>query len=108
VNRKDVTMAIKFQKSDKPIKIEGAHDMPPMPAALGSMLFNKTGSWRNVRPVIDYDKCIKCFICWKFCPEPAIKIVDEKPVIDYDYCKGCLMCVEECPKDAINEELEGK
>ncbi|OPX25541.1 MAG: 2-ketoisovalerate ferredoxin oxidoreductase, partial [Candidatus Cloacimonas sp. 4484_140] len=50
----------------------------------------------------------KCFICWKICPEPAIKIVDELPVIDYDYCKGCLMCAEECPKDAIDFEKEGK
>jgi len=101
-------MVIKFQNNDKTVRITGAKDMPPMPAALGSMRQNKTGSWRNVRPVIDYDKCIKCFICWKFCPEPAIKIVDELPVIDYDYCKGCLMCAEECPKDAIGFEKEGK
>jgi 2-oxoacid:acceptor oxidoreductase delta subunit (pyruvate/2-ketoisovalerate family) len=101
-------MVIKFQKNDKPVIITGAKDMPPMGASLGSMLQNKTGSWRNVRPIIDYEKCIKCFICWKICPEPAIDLKDELPVINYDYCKGCLMCMEECPKDAISYEKEGK
>lgn len=101
-------MVIKFRKDGKPVKISGAKDMPPMPASLGMMTHNKTGSWRNVRPVINYEKCINCFICWKFCPEPAIEIKDEKPVIDYDYCKGCLMCAEECPTNAIDTEAEGK
>jgi len=49
--------------TDKP---EEKKDMPPMPASLGMMTHNKTGSWRNVRPVINYEKCINCFICWKF------------------------------------------
>jgi len=101
-------MAIKFRKDGKEIKIIGEKDMPPMTASLGLMTWNKTGAWRSVRPVIDYDKCINCFICWKFCPEPAIDIIDGKPVINYDYCKGCMMCAEECPKDAINMEVEGK
>jgi 2-oxoisovalerate ferredoxin oxidoreductase delta subunit len=101
-------MVIKFHKDGKPVEITGAKDMPPMPASLGMMTHNKTGSWRNVKPVINYEKCINCFICWKFCPEPAIKIIDERPVINYDYCKGCLMCAEECPTNAIDTEMEGK
>jgi len=67
---------------------------------------NKTGLWRTVKPVIDYAKCknrgLKCGICRKFCPEPAI-LVDEngKVTIDYDHCKGCGVCSEECPLKAI-------
>lgn len=102
-------MVKKFRKDGKPVKITGAKDMPPMAASMGLMTHNKTGSWRNVRPVIDYDKCIECMVCWKFCPGPAIKIEDEKPVVNYDFCKGCMICEEECPVNAINmEEEEGK
>ncbi|MGZ5555974.1 MAG: 4Fe-4S binding protein, partial [Candidatus Aminicenantales bacterium] len=53
------------------------------------------------RPEIDLGKCIKCGICWKFCPEPSIDVVDEWPVVDYDYCKGCGICAEECPAKCI-------
>lgn len=63
--------------------------------------------------MIDQDKCIRCRICWTYCPEPAIRELD-KPYtsksgrtyrvtyeIDYDYCKGCGICAEECPVKAI-------
>ncbi len=62
----------------------------------------KTGNWRVEKPVIDYEKCIKCLICWLYCPEPAILRVGDGVKIDYDYCKGCGICAEECPKDAIS------
>jgi len=82
------------------IKIRGACDMPPMAKSLGPMSWNKTGSWRNATPVIDYEKCTSCMICWKFCPDCAVSCEDP-PRIDYDYCKGCGVCVEECPAGAI-------
>lgn len=94
--------------SDKKIVYKRAQDIPLNAMSVDSMLFNKTGAWRNVRPVIDYDKCIKCMICWKFCPDISIYIEDEKPVIDYDYCKGCGICVTECPKDCISLVEEGR
>ncbi len=67
---------------------------------------NKTGLWRTVKPVINYGKCknrgLKCGICRKFCPEPAILIEEDgKVTIDYDHCKGCGICSEECPLKAI-------
>jgi len=74
---------------------------------VGSTKKNKTGKWRNFRPVVT-DKCTGCGICVQFCPEGAIKIVNKKAVIDYDYCKGCLICVNECPIKAITTEKEKK
>jgi 2-oxoacid:acceptor oxidoreductase delta subunit (pyruvate/2-ketoisovalerate family) len=53
---------------------------------------------------LDPEKCNKCYICWKFCPEAAFEVDEERkevPIIDYDHCKGCAICAEECPKDAI-------
>jgi 2-oxoacid:acceptor oxidoreductase delta subunit (pyruvate/2-ketoisovalerate family) len=94
------------KKTAKKIEFKGESDMPPMAMSLGLMDWNKTGSWRNLRPVIDYEKCIRCMICWKFCPDACIHIEDDKPVIDYQYCKGCVICAVECPKDAISVEKE--
>ncbi len=97
-------------KDEKKIIFKSVDDLPPMAMSLGTMWVNKTASWRNLRPIIDYDKCIDCMICWKYCPEPAIYLrdPDERVAVDYDYCKGCLICVEECPVDAIYTEEEGK
>ncbi len=90
----------------------------------GNSVENKTGSWRVFKPIIHYEKCIRCFICWQYCPEPAIykkdgseypakndaikKRITEVPVIDYDYCKGCGICYEECPVNAIEFVKEEK
>ncbi len=65
----------------------------------------KTGTWRVVKPVFDNSKCIKCRLCWLYCPENVIDIVEKEDAfieIDYDYCKGCGVCAEVCPKKAIN------
>lgn len=81
-------------------------DLPTTPTTTVSSEANKTGAWRTFRPIIDLEKCISCWICWKFCPDVSIKIVDDKPVVDYDHCKGCGICANECPKDAIDMEKE--
>jgi 2-oxoacid:acceptor oxidoreductase delta subunit (pyruvate/2-ketoisovalerate family) len=90
------------------VKITGAKDMPPMAASLGKMLYNLTGSWRNIRPVVIPEKCTACSLCWKFCPDFCINIDGDFPVIDYDYCKGCGVCAQECPSEAIVMEEESK
>lgn len=62
----------------------------------------RTGLWRILRPVIDYERCNHCWwVCSEFCPDSAIKVVDGRPEIDYDHCKGCLICVAQCPPHAI-------
>jgi pyruvate ferredoxin oxidoreductase gamma subunit len=62
----------------------------------------RTGLWRLMRPVIDYERCNRCWwICSEFCPDSAIKVIEGKPVIDYDHCKGCMICVAQCPPHAI-------
>jgi len=62
----------------------------------------KTGDWRSQRPIFDKEKCVKCGICAKFCPEPCIVADDEGYfAADLYWCKGCGICAHECPKDAI-------
>ncbi|UCD83360.1 MAG: 4Fe-4S binding protein [Deltaproteobacteria bacterium] len=62
----------------------------------------RTGDWRSQRPVWDRSKCIKCGLCYLFCPEPAVK-EDAEGYFDNDlyYCKGCGVCVRECWTGAI-------
>ncbi len=99
---------MKYKKEGHYIKFESIEDMPPMAVSFASTLYNKTGSWRSELPIIDYDKCILCMLCWKFCPDAAIDIIDDKPVINYDYCKGCGICAEECPKEGALYMVEEK
>ena len=63
----------------------------------------KTGLWRTMRPIIEYERCNRCWwVCSEFCPDGAIKVNKEGyPEIDYDHCKGCLVCVAQCPPHAI-------
>ena len=65
----------------------------------------KTGIWRVKKPVIDESKCIRCLLCWVYCPDMAvIRLEDDHGKIDYDYCKGCGICVSVCPVKAIRME----
>ena len=79
----------------------------PMEGAAG-----RTGDWRTYYPVVDPEKCIKCNICWKYCPDsaiyPADREKDQAISYDYEYCKGCGICAEECPKQAITMKVEGE
>ncbi len=63
----------------------------------------RTGLWRTMRPVINYDNCSGCaWICSTYCPDGAINVrTDGYPEIDYEHCKGCLICVAQCPPHAI-------
>lgn len=52
--------------------------------------------------------CNFCDNCWIFCPDVAIKRMEDEYEVDYDYCKGCLVCVIECPRNCISTREEGK
>ena len=68
-----------------------------------------TGSWRVMKPVIHEDKCVKCGMCWLYCPDNVIEwIPGEMPRIDYTYCKGCGLCFSVCPRNAIEMVIEGE
>ena len=71
----------------------------------GSSVKNKTGAWRTLKPVRDKAKCIKCGLCWVFCPDSAKKKDFET---NYDYCKGCGLCAQVCPVKAIKMIKEKK
>jgi len=75
----------------------------------GSTLNLKTGAWRSMRPVVNFERCIGCGTCWSYCPEGCIRKRDDgKFEADLEYCKGCGICAEECPVKAITMVMEEK
>ncbi len=77
-----------------------------------TLKLDKSG-WRVEKPVINQDACIRCRLCWIYCPDSAIIETEEEYVsskgkkynktykINYNLCKGCGICSEECPVNAI-------
>lgn len=62
----------------------------------------RTGDWKSQHTEFDYKKCIKCGLCYIFCPEGCIEPAEDGyyKANDY-YCKGCGICAKECPKNVI-------
>jgi pyruvate ferredoxin oxidoreductase gamma subunit len=85
---------------------------PPSQAApsiysLANSPARQTGNWRQFRPVLQPERCSRCWICFVRCPEAAISLdAQDYPVVDYDVCKGCLLCAHECPTQAFRVEKE--
>ena len=93
----DVRGLVLSYKIEEPQTLFIAPLSKPAPGAVG-----ETGTWRNEKPVINEEKCVKCLLCWLYCPEDAIlRREDDMVYIVYDYCKGCGICSKVCPVDAI-------
>ena len=68
----------------------------------GSARQYQTGDWKSERPIVDKSKCIKCGLCFIFCPEGCIQETAEGYFeADLFYCKGCGICARECWPKAI-------
>lgn len=85
------------------LPFEDAHISAPHIHAAATSVEVRTGLWRTMRPVIDYEHCNRCtWVCSTLCPDSAISVdAQGAPRIDYDHCKGCLVCVVVCPPHAI-------
>ena len=67
----------------------------------------KTGDWRSMRPTVDKSRCIRCGVCYLFCPDMAIhKTAEGYFEADLYYCKGCGICAQECFTRCIDMAAE--
>jgi pyruvate ferredoxin oxidoreductase delta subunit len=60
----------------------------------------KKWSSRTKRPVVNFDTCIKCTLCWLHCPDECFDWTPEGVYdINYESCCGCGVCEAVCPVD---------
>ena len=76
-------------------------DITPAPVKQQELFI--TSNWRIVRPVIDHEKCTRCFSCYISCPDScwSFNEKEEKMEWNWKFCKGCQICINECPADAL-------
>ena len=62
-----------------------------------SAVFKKY-STRSMRPVINFETCIKCTLCWLQCPDTCFDVTpDGLYDANMDSCCGCGVCEAVCP-----------
>jgi pyruvate ferredoxin oxidoreductase delta subunit len=58
----------------------------------------KRGTTKTMRPVVRFDLCTKCTLCWLECPDECFDPTSDGLYdIAYEYCVGCGKCAEVCP-----------
>jgi len=59
------------------------------------------------KPVVDFDRCVKCGLCMELC---RFKAIDEEVNIQEELCEGCGLCALACPQKAIKmvDEINGR
>ena len=79
-------------------------DLCPIATKMNPML---PGDWRSMKPVVDRAKCVKCAVCWLYCPVQCVVEKADWFDINLATCKGCGICATECPQRAITMVGEG-
>jgi len=58
----------------------------------------KKFSTRTMRPVVNFDTCIKCTLCWLHCPDSCFDVTpDGLYDANMEACCGCGVCEAVCP-----------
>jgi len=58
----------------------------------------KRGTTKTERPVVRFDLCIKCTLCWLDCPDECFDPTDDGLYdIHFEFCTGCHKCAAVCP-----------
>jgi pyruvate ferredoxin oxidoreductase delta subunit len=56
------------------------------------------GTTKTERPVVRFDLCIKCTLCWLDCPDECFDPTEDGLFdVNYEVCVGCHKCAEVCP-----------
>jgi len=94
-----------YLRNKNPLSFE---EVPDTTAYEAGFLVSKNAGWRNIRPVLDFEKCKNCLQCYLYCPDGVISKDKERACvkIDYDFCKGCGICAKICKFQATKMEAE--
>ena len=78
-----------------------------IPAIAAGHHIPERGSWRILKPVIDLKQCIRCRLCWLYCPDTAMGLnKNDYPYSDPRICQGCGVCANVCPVKCIKMERD--
>ena len=84
-----------LSESYDPINSNAAGDTSYQPTR--NAVFKKF-STRSMRPVINFDTCIKCTLCWLQCPDTCFDVTpDGLYDANMEACCGCAVCEAVCP-----------
>ena len=91
-----------WNEFDEGIVVKAAPNLFKLgPRGLGRNPDYKRGTSKTQRPVVRFDICTKCTLCWYECPDECFDPTpDGLYDVNYDYCTGCGRCAEVCP---VNE-----
>lgn len=96
-------LAVKLAKTQKILLVDADVDCPNDHIIL-SLKLKKEKEIFQVKPVWNFDKCIKCGKCSTVCRANAILFVkDRYPIFVEDLCNGCTACTLVCPTRAISK-----
>ena len=65
---------------------------------------------RTMRPVVDFDTCVKCNLCWISCPDSCFDVMPDATFdANMEACCGCGVCEAVCPVEncitMVNESV---
>jgi pyruvate ferredoxin oxidoreductase delta subunit len=64
----------------------------------------KKFSTRTMRPVVDFDTCVKCTLCWLQCPDGCFDVTPDMTYdLNADACCGCGVCAADGCITMVNE-----
>src|SRR5947207_1810521 len=69
---------------------------------------------RTMRPVVNFDTCVKCTLCWIQCPDSCFDVMPDGPYdANMEACCGCGVCeavspVENCIAMVSEEDFDAR
>jgi uncharacterized protein (DUF362 family)/Pyruvate/2-oxoacid:ferredoxin oxidoreductase delta subunit len=69
---------------------------------LPKFISKRLNRFMKAKPCFNHKACKGCGVCAKSCPPKAIVMKDGKPIVDLDKCIRCFCCHELCDYDAVD------
>ncbi|HLI38289.1 MAG TPA: 4Fe-4S dicluster-binding protein, partial [Streptosporangiaceae bacterium] len=80
--------------------------VPAVEVGRNNELFKKYTT-RTARPLVKFDACVKCQICYVVCPDECfIPTPAGHYDVNYGHCCGCGICADACPVDGCIEMVD--
>jgi pyruvate ferredoxin oxidoreductase delta subunit len=97
-----------YQPIDKPGWTEMREGLvvPAIEVGANNELFKKFTT-RTARPLVKFDACVKCQICYTVCPDECFVPTPAGHYdVNYEHCCGCGICAQTCPVPGCIEMVD--